>query len=187
MNDFLERAFSFLCGQDPAHTWAPSGAPLPFCERCTGLYVGAAIAMLLLILCKPVLDARFRWLHAALLVLMAPFGFHLVPQGPVLRTMSGYWFAFGIVGLLRLGARRHPVSTPGPGGSTRHLLLGLCSLVLLPVFAIWGGALASTILPWAGLAGLLVYAVLVAANGYGLFQVIRDLQSVAVKQVPKLP
>jgi hypothetical protein len=34
---------------------------------------------------------------------MVPFGFHWVPQGPMLRTVTGLLFGFGLVAYLRLG------------------------------------------------------------------------------------
>jgi uncharacterized membrane protein len=170
MTGFHQQLFSFFCGQDPAHTWAPAGAPLPFCERCTGLYLGAVIAVLLLTAFKPFTDARYRWFHVSLLFLMAPFGFHLVPQGPVLRTMSGQWFAFGIVGLLWLGLKSHGMWQPRPDAFSKYLLFGLCSILFLPVFALRGGALASFVLPWVGLCGLFVFATLALANVFVLLR-----------------
>jgi uncharacterized membrane protein len=166
MVGWMWQAFSLVCGQNPAHTWAPGGELLPVCQRCTGLYVGAAMALLLLLWFRPLANARYCWFHGLLLLLMAPFGFHLVPQDEVLRTMSGQWFGFGVVGLLWLlpGGKffRKPARRPRSGKI--HLIIGATSLVLLPVFARWGGTLAAKSLPWLALAGLAVVAGLLAAN-----------------------
>jgi uncharacterized membrane protein len=102
VNDWLATAFSFVCGQNPDHLWVPGGLALPCCQRCTGLYGGALLAVLLTVTLKPLPTTRFRWAYALLLLQMAPFGFHWVPQGAVLRTLSGALFAFGLVGCLGL-------------------------------------------------------------------------------------
>jgi hypothetical protein len=164
MFDSVRYIFSFVCGQDLMHTWAPGGVALPFCQRCTGLYVGAVLAVLLLCL-RPALDGRFRRIHVALLFLMAPFGFHLAPEGPFLRTMSGQWFAFGIVGLLWVYAGsvfRRKVE-PRKHGTALYLSCGMGSLILLPFLALHGGVVSAFVLPCAGLAGMIVFAALVAA------------------------
>jgi uncharacterized membrane protein len=166
MTDFMQGTFSLVCGQNPLHTWYPGGAPLPFCQRCTGLYTGAAIAFLLLCLFRPQRGARYRWLHGMLLLLMTPFGFHLVPQDAFLRTLSGEWFGFGVVGLLWLQPAakwRVPANRVASGGKL-HLLIGAMSLILLPALARWGGGFAAAMLPWLAFAGLGTLTGLLLAN-----------------------
>ena len=100
MVEMLEHLFGFVCGQNPGHTWSPGGVLLPCCQRCLGLYAGAAIATALHWRLRPSPTGRFLAVHGALLALMAPFGFHWLPQGAVLRTLSGIWFGAGAVTLL---------------------------------------------------------------------------------------
>ncbi len=52
--------------------------------------------------CGPRLTGRFLEMHGAFLLLMVPFGFHWVAQGPVLRTLTGVLFGFGVVTFLWL-------------------------------------------------------------------------------------
>ena len=47
MLEFLHPIFSWVCGQNLAHSWSPGGELLPCCQRCTGVYVGAFVAALL--------------------------------------------------------------------------------------------------------------------------------------------
>jgi uncharacterized membrane protein len=166
MTDLMQAIFSPICGQNPAHTWAPAGDFLPFCQRCTGLYIGAAIALALLLWFRPVPKAGYCWLHGILLLAMAPFGFHLVPHGAVLRTMSGQWFGFGVVGLLWLmpGAKWAPAGNGAAAGSRLHMFLAAASIAALPLLADRGGTPAAVILPLLALGGLAVLAGLVAAN-----------------------
>lgn len=96
----LDHIFSFVCGQTPAHTWAPGGLALPFCQRCAGLYVGAVIGVLLQVLFRPRFSTAYQWMHGLFLLQMIPFGFHLVPQGPMIRTITGGLFGLGVVGYL---------------------------------------------------------------------------------------
>ena len=158
--------FSWVCGQNAGHTWSPGGELLPMCQRCTGLYVGAALALVLLLVFRPRLNGRYRWIHVALVLGMIPFGFHLVPQGPVLRTVSGHYFSFGVIGLLWLlpGLKYSAPAGPAAGRGRLHVLLGVASVVLLPAIACWGGTPTALLLPWIGLTGLVAFAGLLLAN-----------------------
>ena len=79
---------------------------LPCCQRCTGLYVGAGVAALLHLWLRPRLSGRFLEIHGAFLLVMVPFGFHWVAQGPVLRTLTGVLFGFAVVTFLWLPLSR---------------------------------------------------------------------------------
>jgi len=166
MNAFMHQIFGFVCAQNPAHTWAPGSEWLPFCQRCTGLYVGALFALSLLIWFRPSTDARYRWLHVILLLLMTPFGFHLVSHGAVLRTMSGYWFGFGVVGLLwLLPVTRICTKAGSIAPSLKHyLIMGVAGIILLPLIAIYGGVFSARILSWLAFVGLVATACLLVVN-----------------------
>ena len=97
MLDWLYHFFSAVCGQNPEHTWVPGGIRLPCCERCMGLYAGACAAAVLHVSLRPKLTGRLLEVHGAFLLLMAPFGFHWLPQDPLLRTLTGMLFGFGVV------------------------------------------------------------------------------------------
>ncbi len=79
---------------------------LPCCQRCLGLYVGAAVAAGSHLWLRPRLTGRFLELHGAFLLCMLPFGFHWLPQGPLLRTITGVLFGFGVVTFLWLPMKR---------------------------------------------------------------------------------
>lgn len=97
---FLTRLFAHLCGQQ--HVWMLAGARLPFCQRCTGLYVGAFMAVVLISALR-LRPNRFQyWVHGGFLLLMIPYGFHLLPQGPIVRTSTGFLFGAGLVYFLAL-------------------------------------------------------------------------------------
>ena len=166
MNEFMHQIFGLVCSQNPAHTWTPGGGLLPVCQRCTGLYVSAALALYLLLRFRPSTDTRYRRLHAIFLLLMTPFGFHLVPHGAVLRTMSGYWFGFGVVGLLWLMPGAWVSGRSGPIAlSLKHYLFwGAAGLVVLPFITIFGGVSAALILSWLALVGMGAMVGLLVAN-----------------------
>ena len=102
MLDILSHVLAAVCGQNPGHTWAPGGMLLPCCQRCTGLYVGAGASGVLLLWLRPKLSGRFLEVHGAFLLAMAPFGFHWLAQGPMLRTVTGVLFGFAVVTFLWL-------------------------------------------------------------------------------------
>jgi len=91
----LAQLFGVVCGQNPDHTWMPGGLLLPCCQRCLGLYVGAAVAVGLHGWLRPQLSGRFLEVHGLFLLLMVPFGFHWLPQGALVRTGTGVLFGFG--------------------------------------------------------------------------------------------
>lgn len=106
MQDLLQTLFGCVCGQNPMHTWTPGGQALPSCQRCTGVYAGAFIAALLHLGKRPALTRRFLEVHGLMLLLMLPFGFHWVDQGPVLRGISGVLFGAGVFTFLWLPVRQ---------------------------------------------------------------------------------
>jgi uncharacterized membrane protein len=224
MLEVLHHLFAAVCGQNPEHTWAPGGVPLPFCQRCTGLYVGAGAAWLLHRWLKPRPTARFLEVHGAFLLLMAPCGFHWVPQGPVLRTLSGALFGFAVVAFLWLpvgdararwvaGSRRFSRSlrnAPGeatgsttesafdeisvgrvpavvqqrvnaPPGQWAYAAILAATLVLVPLFAAYGGKVAAYVLCGLASGGAAALGLLVLANAVlglcGLVHVARRAAS----------
>ena len=189
--------FALVCGQNPEHLWAPGGLTLPCCQRCTGLYAGAAGALLLHSFCPPPPTAGWKWLHGMFLLQMVPFGFHWLPQGPVLRTVTGVLFAFGVVAYLWLipAARRSSATAPSPAipkpgefntseasalhtkTTARCYLLGVAAtLVFVPVAAGWGGRFGFFALSGLAALGAVVLAMLAVANiGLGLAALHRRL------------
>jgi len=160
----LHQIFSLVCGQQ--HNWVLGGADLPFCQRCTGLYVSVFPALLAYLLCKPKPTSRILWVHGIFLLAMPPFGYHLVAQTGEIRMLTGQLFAWGLVYYFALlpsdrwsGWRRlSPL-----GNKSYFALLGLWLLYLQATIA-WGGQRTNTILSWAGSFGLLAYALLVLTN-----------------------
>jgi uncharacterized membrane protein len=176
--DPLLRVFDGLCAQ--AHCWAPGGETLPFCQRCTGFYVGAALALVLYAVFRPRPTLSVLWAHGLFLLLMVPFGYHLVPQNGTLRTLTGQLFAVGLVGyfcLLPLPSWRNQPA------ENNHFLWAytagiLASLAAVQLMVHWGGRLSGEVLTWLGLAGLIALAVLAVANGilapWTLWRIVRS-------------
>lgn len=158
----LQAIFDHLCGQ--AHAWAPGGVALPFCTRCTGLYVGGLLAVLSCAWLRPAPGPRLLWLHGLLLLQIVPFGYHWLPQGAAASTLTGQLFACGLVYYLallplgRLDAWR-PRASEWVYGAT--LASGL---VIVQALVRWGDARAAAALAWAGALGVIVYVALVLAN-----------------------
>ncbi len=172
VHQLLWQAFSLFCGQNPEHTWAPGQAPLPFCQRCTGLYVGSMVCLLLHWVLRPRHGRRFVALHCLFLLTAAPFGFHLIQHGPVLRTMTGVLCGFGIGTFLWLvpAAGWGVAEAPIRNSAEALYVLGLCAtLLLLPLAANLGGAVIGCVLQWLAAAGAVFLGGLVIANvAFGL-------------------
>lgn len=155
----LTRLFGFVCGQLPAHTWSPGHVLLPLCQRCTGLYAGAAVALLLHAGLRLRPSERFLWLHGGFLLLMVPLGFHWVPQDGLIRTLSGTLFGVGVTSFLWLttGPRVMATLALDRTGWLVYVTGLACTLAFIPVAAIWGDSrawYALAIPATLGLAGL---------------------------------
>ena len=109
MTGELNYAFSFICGQN--NCWYLGGSVLPMCQRCTGLYVGSACALLCWLGWRPKPASLVLWAHGVFLLLMIPFGYHLVPQTAAVRTITGWLFAFGLVYYMATFGFPSPVTT----------------------------------------------------------------------------
>ncbi|HOY58916.1 MAG TPA: DUF2085 domain-containing protein [Verrucomicrobiota bacterium] len=105
----LFNVFGHVCGQQIEHTWLIGGVPLPVCQRCTGLFVGAALAVILVAWFRPRLDGWFLPVHAVFLLGVAPFRLGWIEDGPELRTLTGCLYGAGVAVLLM----RWPVEVLG--------------------------------------------------------------------------
>jgi uncharacterized membrane protein len=161
--ELLHHLFAGVCGQNPAHTWAPGGLPLPCCQRCTGLYVGALAAAALHLWLKPRLTGRFLWIHGLFLLQMVPFGFHWLPQGPMLRTVTGALFGFGLVSFFwLLPASRGP--TGGEPTADKYFTALALSVVLVLALSVSNSTACAFALTTLAAAGLLILAALALTN-----------------------
>ena len=174
MQELLQSIFGWVCGQDPSHTWAPGGLTLPCCQRCTGLYVGACVAGLLHLWMtssalrwgpggRPGLSGRFLEAHGLMLLLMVPFGFHWVTQGPVLRGVSGVLFGAAVLTFLWLPLCGRMSQRVQPGAAPYAIGLALTA-VAVPFIGACGGRWASLILPALAAGGMAALGLLVGAN-----------------------
>jgi uncharacterized membrane protein len=166
MGDWLTALFGLVCGQLPAHTSAPGGIPLPFCQRCTGLYAGAAVAAVMHVALRVRASERFLQAHGGMLLLMVPLGFHWLPQDEFVRMTSGVVFGAGVVAYLwptvapRLLAL-HPLSRTG---SWIYATGIAATLAAVPAAALFGGAAAWDTLVLLALTGAAALALLVSLN-----------------------
>jgi uncharacterized membrane protein len=165
VQEILSHAFGWVCGQNPDHVWKIGGLSLPCCQRCTGLYLGALSALLLQAVFQPAVTTRFLKLHGLFLLLMLPFGFHWLPQGPLLRGPTGVLFGFGLVAFLRLKLVRTEQTEVYPRGRSAAYLCGvalsLCGVAAIPTCESAGGFWLVAVL---ATGGALVLAALAAAN-----------------------
>jgi uncharacterized membrane protein len=159
----LTELFSYVCGQ--VNLWAPGGEALPFCQRCTGLYVGGAWVQVLWLAFRPRPTLRVLGMHGILLLLMIPFGYHFVPQGGEVRTLTGLLFAVGLTYFLALNpALRWRPWESRSGNERAYWAAILISLPLLLLAVRWESGLAAPVLAWIGAAGLIGFVSLTLAN-----------------------
>jgi hypothetical protein len=132
-----------------------------------GLYIGACVALLLHLVLRPGLSRRFLAVHGLFLAIVAPFGFHWLPQGPSLRIITGVLCGFGVATFLWVMPADHWIRRSGhpAARSTAWYSLSLAAvLVLLPLAASWDTPAARWVLDVLAAAGLLGLAALVLCN-----------------------
>jgi uncharacterized membrane protein len=178
--------FSAVCGQYTPHTWVVGGWTLPCCQRCMGLYAGAAMALICQLLFRPSPSAGYRWVHGLFLLLMIPLGLHWVPQNDIIRCFSGQLFGFGVVAYLwflpssRLSTVARIYSTSG----LRHYGIALLlSLLLVPVLVFWNIGLAAKVLVVLALAGASALCALVILHmALGVFATMHWAYTVTLQR-----
>jgi len=160
----MHELFSYVCGQ--VNVWAVGGETLPFCQRCTGLYVGGFYALILMAVFRPAPSLRLLCIHVLLLLQMVPFGYHFVPQGAILRTLTGQLFAIGLVYCLCLNplARLNVGRRSVPGRLQPYAVAALAGMPALLAAIQFGGPVIARLLALMGLAGLAACLVLAAVN-----------------------
>jgi uncharacterized membrane protein len=162
--NLLRELFAHVCGQQ--HCWVLGGQALPFCQRCTGLYVGGFCALILILAFRLRPNAFLYWVHGIFLLVMIPFGFHFVSQGAFVRTSTGVLFGFGLVYYLALNPftawqwwKRGSLAR-----SAAYLLLAMSVVPLLFGAVRSGGSFSAKIVAALGTLGLTGLSVLVVAN-----------------------
>ena len=161
----LLQFFSVICGENPDHIWSPGGQPLPCCQRCTGLYAAALLAVARHIWLRPCITRRFLQFHALFLLQLGLFAFPWLPDSSALRSVSGSLFAFGVVAFLWPAVSGWlPTSNHGRAGRGAYALGMVASAGLIPAIATWGGAIGGSVLMCLVLAGALALAGLAIAN-----------------------
>lgn len=172
----LRFLFSFVCGQQ--HCWVLGGQALPLCQRCTGLYVGVFCALILVFVFRPRPSAWLYSLHGLFMLIMFPFGFHLVAHGGVMRTFTGALFAFGIVYYLVLNpfTLLHAWSAAGPCRVFSYFSCLGVSIGLLLCAVLAGGNVTALVLSTLAISGLAALVMLTAVNFIVLPATLRALR-----------
>ncbi|MCJ7776752.1 MAG: DUF2085 domain-containing protein [Sedimentisphaerales bacterium] len=102
--NIINYIFSFLCIQEVSRSFVICGRVLPFCQRCTGVYIGLGISFVYLLASgyyKKGLPPRIIiYVNIASLLITPIFGFHLLDPGPAWRLWSGLIFGNAIAFLL---------------------------------------------------------------------------------------
>jgi uncharacterized membrane protein len=135
----LEALFSHFCHQMPERSFALGPAVLPFCQRCTGVYLGAVAAALLWASFGRRQRRALPWPLAALNVLfilaMGFFGFDFIETPPGIRYATGAVFGSAVVMLAWPLVLAHLTARERPRWSASDVaryLLVLAALVVGP-------------------------------------------------------
>jgi hypothetical protein len=140
---------------------------MPCCQRCTGLYSGALLALALHWVWRPNLSGRFLAAHGFFLLIAAPFGLHWLPQGPILRTTTGVLCGFAVASFLWLVPATCWAKPPALQRVNALLAYGLglvCTVLLLPVAASSSSLAAGVVITGIAAAGVISLSLLTVLN-----------------------
>ncbi len=170
--NIVDSLFSSLCCGNDARSFAVEGQVLPFCQRCTGVYLGLAVTFVYLLgtrayrrglVGSPILVGI-----AACVGVMVVFGCHWVDPGRAWRFWSGLVFGNAVAWLLlpAAGVLWGGCDAKQRGHSAIGYFLLLGALSVLPVwfpFNIPGALAAVVALAVVGVAGVILCAAMVLA------------------------
>jgi hypothetical protein len=139
----LTAFFSHVCGQGRCFTM--DGLALPVCQRCTGLYIGALLTGLWLLIDqiwrRGLPERSVVCMQAGALILAMLGGIHVLDIGPGWRLLCGLWTGHVAVVWLVTGAsqleawfRRSPAGALS--WSRRQTLMALIAMAIMPMLAI---------------------------------------------------
>jgi hypothetical protein len=140
--ELLTYLFSTICGQ--SRCLVIDGIPLPVCQRCLGLYVGALLTALWLLgwgLWRRGLPGpRAVILEAAALVAAMLGGLHVLDFGPIWRLQCGLWsghvaMVWLVGGAVELRALSRPRGALMPAWPERARFAALAAPLALAVVA----------------------------------------------------
>lgn len=95
IHSIADAVFSPLCHQEAVRCWAPQGNVLAFCQRCTGVYAGAALMLVLIPLMRFKATKLVVSIHGLFMAQMAVLGTRLIPDPATVRMLSGQLLIIG--------------------------------------------------------------------------------------------
>jgi uncharacterized membrane protein len=106
--ELISNIFHYICGQ--GRCFEIDGEVLPVCQRCFGLYAGAALTGMYLLLTRAwrrgLPNAAVVLLHSCLLIAALVGGLGVIDPGPMWRLLCGVWTGHVIM-IWLIGASVH--------------------------------------------------------------------------------
>ena len=141
--DVLTHVFAYVCGQ--GRCFVIDGVPLPVCQRCLGLYLGALLTALWPLgwrLWRSGLPGRRAVIVEAIALATAMLaGLHVIEGGATWRLLCGLWTGHVVMlwlvgGAAELRALSRPGRAPLPAWTKRTQLAALAVVPLLALLAL---------------------------------------------------
>ena len=142
-NDMLNELFAYVCGQ--GRPFVLDGEALPVCQRCLGLYAGAALTGLWILASglwrRGLPERSAAYAHIVMLLAAMAGGVHWLDAGPTWRLVCGLWTGHvamlwlvgGAAHFLRLAGREPFQDPPWPRGLRIQALAAGPVLAMLAV------------------------------------------------------
>jgi hypothetical protein len=139
--DAVEKLFAFVCCGNEARSFVINGQVLPFCQRCTGVFLGLAITFACLLaggrFRRGLVGGRILVGNLACVGVMVVFGLHWIDPGPAWRLWSGLVFGNAVAWLVlpaTVVLWRGNAAAPARGHSLVEYLVLLAVLSAMPLW-----------------------------------------------------
>ncbi len=171
--DAVESLLSLFCSGNELRSFVVNGQVLPFCQRCTGVYIGLGITFIYLLATGYYRRGAPRravlLTNLACIGVMVVFGYHILDPGARWRLWSGLIFGNAVAWLVFPSAWQ---LWAGSGNNLKSSGRGFWPLfIFLNVLPLWfpfgwaGARVAVDVLALAGLGGVAACAAGVLACG----------------------
>ena len=139
--DTVNYIFSFLCSQDALRSFAICDHTLPFCQRCTGLYLALALTFIYLLATrhykKGIPPRSILSVNIACIAVMVVSGTHLLDPGPAWRLWSGLLFGNAVAYLIFTGTWQFCKASADSSYSKASILAFFAFFAFLNTIPLW--------------------------------------------------
>jgi len=164
IHEIARVVFSFLCHQDVGSSRPDAGIPAALCQRCTGMYAGAFLALFLFPLARFKPDNKILLVHGLFLFQGVLLGVFPIPQPGWIKALSGQLFIIGVFYILWVNIQSKRRLFKDKGSPWLYAAALVLSLLLVQVIANLPFTVSQILMDILSLLGLVFIFLLIARS-----------------------